>query len=138
MGVASFLMPDTTVVSQHTYLASLSFLKQMEDQRLGAILLRSHAISLLFLGMPPAQLPFLMLSLFSTAALTHQPCPSPGPTWSSLGSTYLSSPTAAPGSACGGSLLIYLIWDQLLKQTVTVPLWGPGALVLPLPFLQAH
>lgn len=104
----------------------------MEDQRLGAILPRSHAISLPFLGMPLAQLPFLTLSLFSTAALTGQSCPS-------LGSTYLSSATAAPGSACGGSLLTYLDLGSVAETScVTVPLWGPGALVLPLPLLQAH
>lgn len=52
VSVASFLMLDTKVVSQHTYLASLSFLRQMEDQTLGVILPRSRAMSLPFLGCP--------------------------------------------------------------------------------------
>lgn len=53
---------------------------------------------------------------------------SPGPSWGSLGSTYLPSATAVPSSAPGGVPPNILDLGSVAETScVTVPLWGPGS-----------
>lgn len=67
---------------------------------------RSHVISLPFLGMPQAQLPFLSCCPFSPPQLLHvghvNLATSPGPTWGSVGSSCLPQQQPQVVLVCGG------------------------------------